>query len=246
MTALLEPELGEPDELTGAAEHERPAIATDQECVAGQLAFGPVEVNVIGRWFDRDVFARSMHKFPIKIRALVAFRHDQVATLRRNVASRHDEFGDVEASMLHPSSLRPTSARSRSVATLPAVSVLDLHRNLAWVVMAANLLAGIWALAAHRNERFQTKQMWWACYAAHGSIALQITIGVLAHTQAETEPWGEAPSIHMFYGFIALASVAIIAGYRQQLEEWRFLLYGFGSLFLMGLSIRSFFLLGPI
>lgn len=126
------------------------------------------------------------------------------------------------------------------------MSVLDLHRWFAWVVIAANLGAGIWALVANRNEAARTRSLWVACYAAHATIAIQVTIGVIAHTQAADQSWNEAPSIHMFYGFIALASVAIIAGYRQQLEEWRFLLYGLGSLFLMGLAIRSFFLTGPI
>lgn len=109
-----------------------------------------------------------------------------------------------------------------------------------------NLAAGAWSLAAHRDERARVRPFWAFVYAAHATVALQITLGVIVHSQAGSNSWNEAPSIHMFYGFVALASVAIIAGYRQQLEEWRFLLYGLGSLFLMGLSIRSFFLVGPI
>ena len=49
----------------------------------------------------------------------------------------------------------------------------------------------------------------------------------------------EAPQFHMFYGFVAIITVGIIYSYRQQLMKHRFLLYGFGGLFLMGLGIRA-------
>src|SRR5690606_3499756 len=49
----------------------------------------------------------------------------------------------------------------------------------------------------------------------------------------------EVPDFHAFYGFVALASVGIIYSYRQQLAARRYLLYGLGGLFLMGLAIRA-------
>ena len=49
----------------------------------------------------------------------------------------------------------------------------------------------------------------------------------------------EAPQFHMFYGFVALITVGLIYSYRAQLERHRYLLYGFGGLFLMGLGIRA-------
>ena len=54
----------------------------------------------------------------------------------------------------------------------------------------------------------------------------------------------EAPQFHMFYGFVALASVGIIYSYRHQLAGRRYLLYGLGGLFLMGLGIRAM-VIGP-
>jgi hypothetical protein len=48
-----------------------------------------------------------------------------------------------------------------------------------------------------------------------------------------------APQFHMFYGFVAIVSVALIYSYRPQMEKYRYLLYGFGGLFLMGLGIRA-------
>ena len=44
---------------------------------------------------------------------------------------------------------------------------------------------------------------------------------------------------HLFYGFVSAFSVGIIYSYRQQIEQWRYLLYGFGGLFLMGMALRS-------
>ena len=49
----------------------------------------------------------------------------------------------------------------------------------------------------------------------------------------------EAPQFHMFYGFVAIIAVAIIYSYRAQMAKYRYLLYGFGGLFLMGLGIRA-------
>jgi hypothetical protein len=43
----------------------------------------------------------------------------------------------------------------------------------------------------------------------------------------------------MFYGFVAIITVAILYSYRNSLRAWQYLLYGGGSLFLMGLGIRA-------
>jgi hypothetical protein len=52
----------------------------------------------------------------------------------------------------------------------------------------------------------------------------------------------EAPEFHMFYGFLCIIAVAIVYSYRNQLEAYRYLLFGGGSLFIMGLAIRAMFL----
>lgn len=129
-----------------------------------------------------------------------------------------------------------------SASILSRVTFLDFHTTFAWVVMIANGLVGLWSLAAHRNESLRNQAFWYSAWAAHISIGVQVTIGVIGQQSGDVT----APSIHQFYGFVAFASTAIIAAYRSQLEEWRFLLYGWGSLFIMGLAIRSFFLTGPV
>jgi hypothetical protein len=49
----------------------------------------------------------------------------------------------------------------------------------------------------------------------------------------------EVAQFHAFYGFVAIATVGIVYSYRQQIEPWKYLLYGLGGLFLMGLALRA-------
>lgn len=108
----------------------------------------------------------------------------------------------------------------------------------AWVVIVGNAIAGSWALAAHWVLRLRTRALWWFTAVAEVAIFLQAVFGV-AMIAAEGR---EADQFHMFYGFVAIITVGIIYSYRAQLEGHRFLLYGLGGLFLMGLAIRALLL----
>ncbi|CAN5846129.1 hypothetical protein BH23ACT2_BH23ACT2_28470 [soil metagenome] len=121
--------------------------------------------------------------------------------------------------------------------SLLAVSPLlaDLHDAWSWVVVVGNGLAGAWALGAHRVEALRHRTLWWFTAGAQTSIFVQVALGV---TLIDGRPIEEM-QFHMFYGFIAAFTVAIIFSYRAQLQAQRYLLYGFGGLFLMGLGIRN-------
>lgn len=69
-------------------------------------------------------------------------------------------------------------------------------------------------------------------------LFVEVLLGVVRLSQLE----GEAPQAHTFYGFLTLIAVAILYGYRTQLSHIRHLLYGGGSLFIMGLAIRAMLL----
>jgi hypothetical protein len=116
-----------------------------------------------------------------------------------------------------------------------ALVLRDLHESFAWFVIIGNALAGLWALAAHRIERLRTRALWWFTLLAELTIFVQVGMGVGLVAGEDIEP----PQFHMFYGYVAIIAVAIIYAYRQQLAQWRYLLYGFGGLFLMGLGIRA-------
>lgn len=106
---------------------------------------------------------------------------------------------------------------------------------MAWVVVIVNGAAGIWALAAHYQEQLRQKALWVFIAVAQVLLFVEVALGVVRLGQIE----GEAPQIHTFYGFLTLIAVAILYGYRQQVHHLRFLLYGGGSLFIMGLAIRA-------
>ena len=116
----------------------------------------------------------------------------------------------------------------------------DVHVAGAWIVVVANAIAGSWALGAHRWPALRHRSLWWFTAMAQIAIAVEVVLGVLLVAREDRE----APQFHMFYGFVALASVGIIYSYRQQLADRRYLLYGLGGLFLMGLGIRAM-VVGP-
>jgi hypothetical protein len=113
--------------------------------------------------------------------------------------------------------------------------LLDIHESFAWFVVISNGLAGAWVLAANWHTALRTRAMWWFVVLAELSIFAQVGMGVgMVAGQGI-----EAPQFHMFYGFVAIIAVGIIYSYRQQMERHVYLLYGFGSLFIMGLGIRA-------
>lgn len=118
---------------------------------------------------------------------------------------------------------------------MTATQLLEFHEGFAWFVIFGNAIAGIWALAAHKVEALRTRALWWFTAFAEVCIFIQVGLGVAVQQGEGIEP----EQFHMFYGFVAIIAVGIIYSYRQQMEPHRFLLYGFGGLFLMGLGIRA-------
>lgn len=116
-----------------------------------------------------------------------------------------------------------------------ATTLRDLHEHFAWFVIVGNGLAGVWALAAHRVDALRLRALWWFTALVQVSIFVQVGLGVGLQVGQDIEP----PSFHLFYGFVAIIAVGMIYSYRAQMQPHRFLLYGFGGLFLMGLGIRA-------
>ena len=94
---------------------------------------------------------------------------------------------------------------------------------------------GLWALAAHRDERWRTPWLWRATLVAELTIVVQVGLGAALIALQDDE----VATFHAFYGFVALAAVGIVYSYRQQVPAYLYLLYGLGGLFLMGLAIRA-------
>ena len=115
------------------------------------------------------------------------------------------------------------------------MTLRDLHTGWAWVVIVANAIAGVWALGAHWWALLRVRALWWFVVAAEVTIFGQVGMGVWMLSVQHIE----APQFHTFYGFITLISVLILFAYRNQLRAHMYLLYGLGSLFLMGLGLRA-------
>lgn len=118
---------------------------------------------------------------------------------------------------------------------MDAATVTALHTNWAWVMIVGNGLAGLWSLTAHRVHALRSRAMWWFIGAAQATVFVQVILGVVMVARDGLE----FPQFHAFYGFVAIIAVAIIYAYRAQIASRQYLLYGFGSLFIMGLGIRA-------
>jgi hypothetical protein len=114
------------------------------------------------------------------------------------------------------------------------LTLRDVHVAWAWVTIIANGLAGLWAFAAHPWPALRSRALWWFTAAAEVAMFVQVGLGVGLVAGQDIE----APQFHMFYGFIAIASIGIVYSYRQQLQKI-YLWYGAFGLFVMGLGIRA-------
>jgi hypothetical protein len=115
------------------------------------------------------------------------------------------------------------------------MTLYDVHADLAWFVVVANGLVGCWALGANWLAPLRGRALWVAIAVAQVSIFVQVIAGVIMVAGQGIE----APGMHMFYGYVSLIAVGLIYSYRQQVARYRYLLYGGGSLFLMGMALRA-------
>lgn len=114
--------------------------------------------------------------------------------------------------------------------------MVELHHYFAYVVIALNAIAGIWVLVANWIDGARRREMWWFVGVAQVSMMLQLVIGVIVQSQDGREP---PDDFHLFYGFLTLVSIGILYSYRQQVPQHLYLLYGLGSLWIMGLALRT-------
>jgi len=114
--------------------------------------------------------------------------------------------------------------------------VVDAHLALAWVVLAGNGAAAVWALGANRFPALGVRALWWFVLAAQLLLVAEIVIGVAMMAGGGRE----VPGIHTFYGFVTLAAIGILFSYRTQVgRRAHYALYGWGGLFIVGLIIRT-------
>jgi hypothetical protein len=111
----------------------------------------------------------------------------------------------------------------------------NIHHGWAWVVIIGNGLAGLWALGAHWLPQLRTRALWWFIGIVEAAVFVQVILGSIMVGKYKVP----LPQFHAFYGFVAVVAIAIIYSYRFQMQHRLYFLYGFGSLFVMGLGIRA-------
>jgi len=123
------------------------------------------------------------------------------------------------------------------------VSLVDLHDALAWFLVLSNAAVGIWALAAHWLGVLRTPLIWWAIGIAEVSAFAIAIVGALMVNRYELE----LDQFHALYGFSTIVAIGILYSYRGSpfVKDKVYLLYGLGSLFIMGLGIRAMYLGTP-
>ena len=120
--------------------------------------------------------------------------------------------------------------------------MIDVHIALGWLLIISNALVGVWALAAQYVDPLRQRVMWWAIGVAQASVFPVAVVGVfLANEEGRT-----LDDFHALYGFTTIVTVGILYSYRTSpfIRDKQYLLYGLGSLFIMGLGIRALFLDG--
>jgi hypothetical protein len=116
----------------------------------------------------------------------------------------------------------------------------DLHEINAWLLIGLNAFAGLWCLAAYQWSELRGKPMWVAVIIAQLTTFVQAVVGALL----ANEEGVELDDMHALYGFSAIIAVAIMYSYRTSpgMKGKELTLYGFGSLFVMGLGLRNLYL----
>lgn len=120
---------------------------------------------------------------------------------------------------------------------MSAQTTLSWHEIGAWILIASNGAAGAWALGAHRWRALRGWPLWITLGVAQLTTILQAVSGTILMTRHDLEPG----RLHALYGFAAVIAVAILYSYRTStgMRGKEHLLYGVGSLFIMGLGLRE-------
>lgn len=106
---------------------------------------------------------------------------------------------------------------------------------MGWATIAANGLAGVYALVAWRRPRWRGRPVWVTVIAAQVVLAVQVTLGAIL----ENDEAIAAPRIHMFYGFVGLIIAALAYSYRLSMRDRLEMYFGFVALLIMGVGVRA-------
>jgi len=103
----------------------------------------------------------------------------------------------------------------------------------------SNAFVGVWALGAHFAPKLRRRSIWAGVILAETTIVVQTILGVVIQNSENLDP-----DRHQLYGFSAFISIGLIYAYRNEMKDRIHLLYGLGSIWIMGLGLRAIYLAG--
>lgn len=111
------------------------------------------------------------------------------------------------------------------------------HEVTAWLLIGVNAVAGAWCLLAHRYPRLRGAAVWAVVIVGQALAFVQAVFGAVLSRQEGVE----LDDMHALYGFSAIVAAMILYAYRTSpfMRGKEHLLYGVGSLFIMGLGLRE-------
>ena len=114
------------------------------------------------------------------------------------------------------------------------------HEIVAWLLIVSNAVVGAWCMVAQKWPVFGGRPVWVGVVVAQSTAAVQAIVGVALSRQAGVV----LDDMHALYGFSAIIAVVIMYSYRTSpfMKGNELVLYGFGSLFVMGLGLRNLYL----
>lgn len=121
---------------------------------------------------------------------------------------------------------------------LLGAALRDAHTILAFVLIFSNAGVGIWGVLLDKQTLRNPKPFWICTVIAQSLIFAQAILGVSLQAADDLEP----RDFHYLYGFSMIIAIALLYGYKNSIGKHRFIMYGLGSFFIMGLGIRALFL----
>lgn len=110
-----------------------------------------------------------------------------------------------------------------------------LHTNFAWVVVAANLIVGIWGLVRHRRKLAPVRWFWIALGIAWATIFIQGAMGLTLFQD------DKPPFKHTFYGFLFVVVMLIVWPLRGENARTMQLVFSAATLFIGIVAVRAVF-----
>lgn len=109
----------------------------------------------------------------------------------------------------------------------------SFHEYWAYVVIAANLIVGVWGIVLWKGKRGATRSFWTGLGIAWGSIYVQGFVGLLMFER------NDPPFRHHFYGFLFAIMTIIAFAMRGEDARRRLFIFAAITLFIGIVAVRA-------